>query len=192
MPRKKMNKLYHALLIIALLSCSQAKNETKDEVLIEQELTKEIAVQENQSHEKNELKQDWLHYPYKDSIQSDCVGEPIQKDDWENQHFNKIEQFNADFNYKIIGAFQVKENQLLLISRCYPEENIHWLVILEKGKFKDKLMTAYDNAEGFSSIKSKIEEDNILVKEWNDFSDENYTEKKYSIIKARFVLQTDN
>lgn len=77
----------------------------------------------------------------------------------------------------------------MLIKRCYNEENIHWLVTLKNNVLNHYVTSAYNNSEGFRELKSIVNNTGILVKEWNDYTEVNYFEKKYEVTKGEFNLK---
>lgn len=87
---------------------------------------------------------------------------------WKKIGLDTIELFNPSFEYSIIHLSQKEVYQCVIIQRAYLEENIHWTCTLTKdGRLIDWKTSAYNNSEGFLSIKTFFKSDIISVEEWN-------------------------
>lgn len=112
----------------------------------------------------------------------------IDKYNWDNFGFNKIETYNSDFEYSFLGQAKFNYFMILIIERQYTEKNIHWTCIVNKDyEIIDYIQSAYNNAEGFLKIESEIDHDKIIVKQWNEFSEIKSKEFRYSITNKGFI-----
>ncbi len=111
---------------------------------------------------------------FKDSIKiNDTLkGFTIDEKSYNVYGFNEIEKYNKDFRYEILMIEQYQNlYYILILRRFYPSEIIHWFLTLSKEcKLIDFLEIAYQNAEGFYSVKSRIiNHSEIKVRTWNDY-----------------------
>lgn len=108
--------------------------------------------------------------PSIDSIGMEIASGAILLDSamWKKIGLDSIELFNPSFEYSIIHLSQKEVCQCVIIQRAYLEENIHWSCTLTKdGQLIDWITSAYDNSEGFLSIKTFFKSNIISVEEWN-------------------------
>ncbi|WP_299683246.1 hypothetical protein [uncultured Tenacibaculum sp.] len=107
----------------------------------------------------------------------------LPKDLWRKHGLFNIESYNTDFSYYISH----KSDSLKIIERIYDTENNTWLCLVNKnGFYLDHMQVAYDNAEGFLTVESKMIDKTIIVKTWNDFSDIKQTIDSIKITNETF------
>ena len=179
-----MKKIILNILLVFLLfiSCKNTKKELHKNEILKQDKTKIDQIIEKEKEEKIEL------------ILKDSIGVKLKnnktilnKAEWNNLGYEKIEKFNQDFNYSIIGKIKYKNGEITLIERDYIEESIHWVILTNMDNTINFIQSAYENSEGFSTIKSEIFFDKIIIKEWNIYSENEYKEEIYYLTKKRFV-----
>lgn len=129
-------------------------------------------------------KKSLINLPIVDSIgfksNFDKIG--INRANWEKFGFDTIEKpKDSEFNYSIIGQIKFRDFKIVILEREFVDENIHWICLINNNKIIDFIQSAYDNSEGFLSVKSEIYKDKIKVKEWNYFDKKKFNEKIYSI-----------
>ncbi|WP_075342425.1 hypothetical protein [Tenacibaculum agarivorans] len=111
----------------------------------------------------------------------------LTKELWSKYGFFNIETFNPEFEYYISD----KTDDLKVIERVYEHENYIWLCFINQHHFyKDHAEVAYDNAEGFLTVRSEITDDTIIIKTWNDFSEIKSTIDTVRIVKKTFRNKT--
>lgn len=184
-----MNKIIAALVFWSIIACT---NEPK--VIENEEHTISNAPEVGIS-EVNEIKLDLdknvLQLPIIDSIDMDTIKEDciFDKETWLSMGLDKVEAYKEDAStYHLISKVVFENQKMYLIGRAFNSENVHWLVLLnEKNKLITHLQTAYNNAEGFLTMQTVISKQEVVVKTWNDFSEEKYKEEKYRIKKDALV-----
>lgn len=127
-----------------------------------------------------------INIPIKDSIGIDFKTNKLNIDEtsWKKLGLDKLEIYNSNFSFAFTGLVIINDIKLFFIERAYNEENIHWiLVVNNENQIIDFLMTAYENSEGFLSIRSEIESDKIIIKEFNEYAEINPNETIYLIGK---------
>lgn len=113
----------------------------------------------------------------------------LNLDKWNTMGLDSIELFNPEFKYSMINLFHHENYDCVTVLRIYSEENFHWTCILNKDeKLIDWITTAYDNSEGFLTIKSSLENDKLLVTEWNLYSNTKEHIKSYLITQNGFIV----
>ena len=111
----------------------------------------------------------------------------LSEKDWATNKFDSLEAYQSDFQYAIIGQKPSGDMTLLLVARSYEEENVHWLCLMNSQyQLADWIQTAYDNAEGFLLKQSNIEEERIVVTEWNDFAEVQEKKVMFKLTKEGF------
>ncbi len=107
---------------------------------------------------------------------------------WNEMGLDSLESYNSSFNYYIINKSQREDFNIVIISRTYTEENIHWAcIVTSEGKLIDWIRTAYDNSEGFMYMKSRFEAAKVRVFEWNLYTNPNESQKEFVMTKKGFV-----
>jgi len=130
--------------------------------------------------------------PYTDSISYTIPPGSfiLNQEQWHSYGFEELETFNSDFEYAIRGKLSMIGERLVLISRTYSEESIHWLCIVDDSfKVRSSLQSAYDNSEGFLAIKSVINENEIQISEWNMYNEPNEKLTVYKFENTEFKEQ---
>ncbi|MBN2890563.1 MAG: hypothetical protein JXL97_01725 [Bacteroidales bacterium] len=136
--------------------------------------------------ENNELS---IERPFNDSttLEKPQNSLNLNKENWEILGLEKLEEFNNIFEYSIYSIYKHKNNFILLISRDYSSETVHWICLFNK-KFELKQfeMSAYDNDEGFLYISTEISDEYFLINKWE--IEEGTQTFNYSIKKNKFEL----
>ncbi len=115
----------------------------------------------------------------------------IKKKEW-NSNYEMLEQYNKNFKYYTVESNKLSNFQTCFVIREYDSESIHWLLLLdEKQKVIDFLMTAYDNAEGFLEIKSDCYTDKITVNTYNSYEKPEEQMESYVPSSKGFLLKND-
>lgn len=115
----------------------------------------------------------------------------IKKKEW-NGKYKMLEAYNKNFKYYIVESNNLSEFQTCFVIREYDSESIHWLLLLdEKQKVIDFLITAYDNAEGFLEIKSDCYTDKITVNTYNSYEKPEEQMESYVPSSKGFLLKND-
>jgi len=125
--------------------------------------------------------------PFKDSVTIDKPNNLIvlNKEHWDLMGLNELELFSDIFEYSIFAVYKHKNNLILMISRDYPSETIHWICIVDKNlNLKDYLMTAYENDEGNIYVTSEISKNALVIYKWE--LEDNESGSSYSIKKDKF------
>ena len=115
-----------------------------------------------------------LALPYTDSISSPhtLTLPPLSEAEWNSLQFDKLEAYQPNFRYTLLGRIPFQKGTLLLVERSYTEENIHWLCWMDsRYQLSHWIQTAYDNAEGFLLKRAQISERQVVVTEWNDYAE---------------------
>lgn len=181
--------LIQIMLLIVFIGCSE---KTKEKVTPKHTITvKDTLIKKSNIDTKTISKKNVINLPFIDSIGLIVEKRKLNLNDWKKYRLDKIEKYNTSFNY-FISDINFKNRKAVLVTRTYIEENIHWLVLMDNNKMQSYIQTAYDNSEGFLSIQSKITSENILIKEWNDFLEQSYTEKQYTIKNNKFEIVKSN
>lgn len=185
-----MKQLIVVLVFLVVISCTNESNVVKKE---ENSISKisEVSISEDNAITLD-LNKNILTLPIVDSINMDTVKEDciFSEKDWLKMGLDKVEVYKEDASthYHLIGKLSCQGQKLCLIGRALESENVHWLVLLnEKDEWMAHLQTAYTNAEGFLTNQAILTREEIIIKTWNDFSEEKYKEEKYRIKKDAFV-----
>jgi len=171
------------LLILILISCKNSKKELQKNEILKQNIIKI-------EKDVEEVEEERVKLILKDSIgiKLDNNKISLNENKWNNLRYDKIEEFNKDFDCSILGEFKIKGEKIILIERSYIEESIHWVIITNSdNKIVDFIKSAYENSEGFSTIKSEIFFEKIIIKEWNIYSENKYKEDIYLMTEKGFV-----
>ncbi len=106
---------------------------------------------------------------------------------WKTMGLDSLETFKPYFDYSIICKFEISNSNIYIIERTSSDEDYHWACIInEDEQLLDWITTAYDNSEGFTFTTTRIKEDQLLVKEWNLYSNPEESITIYSIVDRKF------
>lgn len=90
--------------------------------------------------------------------------------------------------YYITGKYEINNLIVVFISDFSPYENVHFALLFDKSfNLVDKLeATAYENDEGFHSVKTWIDYNILTINNYNIYNRPEYRTKKYSITNKGF------